>query len=119
METTTAEALVDGEPLQVYAVLLELAAALWSVADEDIVEAQPGRHLIHGVRVDGETACWLGWELTEADPRTTHVRLVHDEADVRSGPAPDLDAVLDILQASVEREQRPAAPPRPGLPGES
>jgi hypothetical protein len=98
MQTTTAEALVDAEPAVVYSAVLCLVADLWSVTSDDVIDAQPGERLAHAVRLDGETNCWLTWELSAVARRVTRVRLVHDEADLRTAPEADLDSVLDRLR---------------------
>ena len=81
--------------------MLGLAAAMWSVDDGDVIDADPPRTLTHRVRLDGETACWLTWTVTPRGDGTTYVRLAHDEADLRPGPPPELDVVLAALAGSI------------------
>jgi len=101
METTTADVLVGAGPAETYSAVLGLTARLWAVTGEDVVDARPGERLVHGVRLDGETSCWLTWELTPDAAGGTHVRLTHDEVDLRTAPAPDLDAVLALVREAV------------------
>jgi hypothetical protein len=102
MHTSTADTLVPGCPAAVHAAVTALAARLWAVGADDIVTCDDGVLLVHGVRLDGQTDCWLTWTFTVAGPSLTRVRLTHDDAAVDGGaPEPDLDAVLGILLAAV------------------
>ena len=102
MLTTTAETLVPGCPSTAYAAALALAARVWEVGPDDIVTSDEGSLLVHGVRLDGQTDCWLTWTFTTAGASLTRVRLSHDDATVdASPPEPDLDAVLGMLLIAV------------------
>ena len=99
MHTSSAVASVPAEPAAVFAAALGLVRQTWSVNEEDIVESRPPCRLVHAVRLDGDIACWLTWELAALPEGRTEVRLVHDELDSRSVPPPELDDVLVMLGA--------------------
>jgi hypothetical protein len=102
MHTSTADTLVPGCPATVHAAVLALASRVWAVGPDDVVTSDDGVLLVHGVRLDGQTDCWLTWTFTVAGPSLTRVRLTHDDAAVYAGaPEPDLDAVLGMLLAAV------------------
>jgi hypothetical protein len=105
MYTTSSSAVVPGDAANARSAVLALAREMWAVADDDIVEDR-GDRIVHAVRLDGEVACWLTWELSKADGAGTAVRLVHDELDTRPAPAPDLDGVLAMLSARLSDATR-------------
>jgi hypothetical protein len=76
--------------------VVELVDRLWPAMTE-VALSDPPAELLLAVSSD----CWLTWELAEAGPSSTRVRVVHDEADTSAGPAPELDAVLALLAEAV------------------
>ena len=101
MLTSSAQISVPAEPAAVFDAVLGLVREVWSVTDDEVVDARPPLRLVHAVRLDDEIACWLTWELTGEPAGTTEVRLVHDELDTRAVPAPELDGVLAMLRATL------------------
>src|SRR4051794_6903191 len=111
MHTKTAETLVPGCPATVHSAVLALAARLWGVGPDDVVTSDEGALLVHGVRLDGETDCWLTWEFTTAGQSLTRVRLSHDDTAVDdTAPEPELDPVLGMLLVAVMPQQTEAEP---------
>jgi hypothetical protein len=102
MHTWSADTLLPGCPASVHAAVWELVTGLWAVTAADVVACDEGSLLVHGVRVDGQTDCWLTWELASAGPSLTRVRLLHDDADPGAAlPQPELDEVLGRLLVTV------------------
>jgi len=102
LATASATTTVAAEPAETYSAVLGLAARLWSVTSDDVVHAAAPGAVVHAVTVDGQTVCWLSWELQPAGPGRTTVRVTHSEADLRPGPEPELDAVLCALRTAVD-----------------
>lgn len=102
MQTVAAKAVVNAGPAEVYSAVLGLVRGLWSVTDDDVIDARPGERLIHAVLLDDEISCWLTWDLAAGGPKTTRLRLVHADADLRDAPEPELEAVLDILTQALD-----------------
>jgi hypothetical protein len=102
MHSSTVDTLVPGCPAAVHAAVTALASQLWAIGPDDVVTSDEGVLLVHGVRLDEQTNCWLTWEFTIAGTALTRVRLTHDDAAVDAeAPEPDLDAVLGMLLAAV------------------
>jgi len=99
--TSTAETLVAAEAAEVFAAIVDLIRGLWAVPDDDFVETEWGARLVHGVRLDGEVACWLTWQLTPVGPASTQVRVRHDELSASTVPPPALDELLAQLRATL------------------
>ena len=115
MQTTTAETLVPACPGTVHEAVLTLAARLWGVGPDDVVTSDEGVTLVHGVRLDGETDCWLNWEFSTAGPSLTRVRLSHDDTAIDgNAPEPELDAVLGLLLTALMPQQSAAEQTREG-----
>jgi len=115
MQTTTAETLVPGSPTTAHQAALDLAARVWGVGPDDIVTSDDGETLVHGVRLDGDTNCWLTWEFATAGQSLTRVRLSHDDAAIDdSAPQPELDAVLGMLLIALMPQQPAAEQTREG-----
>jgi hypothetical protein len=109
MQTSSADTLVPGCPSTVHDEVLALAARVWGVRPDDVVTSEAGGLLVHRVRLDGETSCWLTWTFTAAGPSLTRVHLSHDEAALGdNAPDPDLDAVLGMLLTAVMPTQAAA-----------
>ena len=98
MQTFTAQTSIAAGRSVVWCALLALVRDTWDVTDDDVVASDAPARLVHGIVLDGETSCWLTWELAP-DGAATTVGLVHDE--LVAGPAPDLDGVLEMLRATV------------------
>ncbi|HUQ63406.1 MAG TPA: hypothetical protein VM121_06620 [Acidimicrobiales bacterium] len=99
LHTTVAETLVRVDTDAAFAAVIQLISRLWPERTE-VLASRPPAQLVHTVSADpeGDDAVWLTWELTSvASDEWTNVRLVHDEADTNSGPAAELDVVLDLL----------------------
>lgn len=109
LQTAAIEAVVEATPDVAFGAARAVAAATWGVGGSDIVSAAPPSLLVHAVRLDGEISCWLSWQITALSPTTSRVRLVHDEADLRPGPPPELEDVVSVLLAQL-------ASPCPELP---
>jgi hypothetical protein len=106
MQTTTAETLVPGCPSSVHDAVLALAARLWGVEADDVITSEAGELFVHGVRLDGETGCWLTWRFEVAGVSLTRVHLSHSDAALDAGgPEPELDSVLGMLLAAGMAEQ--------------
>ena len=115
MQTTTAETLVPECPATVHAAVLALAARLWGVGPDDIVTSTEGASLVHGVRLDEETNCWLTWQFATAGPSLTRVHLSHDDTTIGDdAPDPELDAVLGMLLATFMHQPSAAEQARKG-----
>lgn len=101
MQTVTAEIVVAAAPVETFTAVLGLVRRIWDVADSDVVDLHPPDRLVHGVALDGETVCWLTWEISPVGATATRVKLVHDELDMRSAPKPDVGGVLSMLRSSM------------------
>lgn len=112
LTTTSLEVVVQATPSAVYAAVRDIAGSLWHVGESDVVTVTAPTSLVHSVRLDGDVSCWLTWEITAIDGGSSEVRLVHDEADLRVGPAPELGEVIAALNTRL-REQRSIVPSSP------
>jgi hypothetical protein len=113
LQSTCIEESIAATPDQVYAAARAIAASLWRVEEAHIVVCSPPSLLVHSVTVDDEISCWLTWEIGGSDNKA-RVRLVHDDADSRPAPEPELGAVMAVLRTQLSipapRDATPDAP---------
>lgn len=105
LHTTEAETLVRADQAMVFVAIGRLVERLWGGMTE-VTMSDPPRLLTHTVTAElgsPDVDAWLTWEVTaSASASWTRLRLVHDEADLSPGPAPELDIVLTLLHDELE-----------------
>lgn len=97
LPTTSLEVVVQAAPSAVYAAVRDIAVSLWQVEESDVLAVTPPTSFMHAVRLDDAVSCWLTWDISAAEGEASILRLGHDEADLRMGPAPELEEVIAVL----------------------
>lgn len=112
LRSASIEVVIEATPEAVFDEILVLAHQLWQVDESDLVTAGRPLLLVHSVRHDDMVSCWLTWEIAPAEAGASLVRLVHDEADLRPAPPPELSEVIAALNEQLVRV-RSIPPQRP------